>query len=206
MRLFVENYKKRDFNRIWLDLCRDDPGVKIVIRSYFRDYVENSRVLRPVLGEQEYELVQTITSDISNWIRKDLASKFGLMRESELTFVKTETTAEDLLILLISLWTRPDDVPCQPQVRVSVDFALELLGFGFRPGEVMNVRFEHVCLVVVRDPDNPDRTTLGLHGTAGVGRSGATWHRGLPCGGLLANRAISPNEFWNGGLRRLLVL
>ena len=40
---FIKTYKKReDFDQIWLDLCRDDPDVKVVIRSYFRDYVETS--------------------------------------------------------------------------------------------------------------------------------------------------------------------
>ncbi|KAL2173626.1 uncharacterized protein P884DRAFT_317519 [Thermothelomyces heterothallicus CBS 202.75] len=45
IRLFVKTYKKRDFDQIWLDLCRDD-----------------LEVTRPVLGEEEYESVQTITA------------------------------------------------------------------------------------------------------------------------------------------------
>ncbi|KAL2260127.1 hypothetical protein VTK26DRAFT_5966 [Humicola hyalothermophila] len=65
-------------------------------------------------------------ADISNWIRKDLASKYRLMRETELTFVKAETTAEDLLLLLEPLWTRAEDVPCRPQVCVFMHWALEL--------------------------------------------------------------------------------
>lgn len=68
---FVETYKKQqDFDQIWLGLCRDDPEVKVVIRSYFRDFVEASYTARPVLGEQEYEVVQTITATktvIEHW-------------------------------------------------------------------------------------------------------------------------------------------
>jgi hypothetical protein len=68
---FIETYKKRlDFDQIWLDLCRDDPGSKAVIRSYFRDFVETSQTVRPVLGEEEYEVVQTITTTqtvITQW-------------------------------------------------------------------------------------------------------------------------------------------
>ncbi|KAK4136473.1 hypothetical protein BT67DRAFT_359278, partial [Trichocladium antarcticum] len=55
---------------IWLDLCRDNPEAKVIIRSYFRDYVENSQIARPVLREEEYEVVQTITTTrtmISHW-------------------------------------------------------------------------------------------------------------------------------------------
>ncbi|KAL2138139.1 hypothetical protein VTI28DRAFT_7389 [Corynascus sepedonium] len=155
-----DELEKRDFNQLWLDLCRDDQEAKAVIRSYFRDYVETSQTVRPALGPQEYEVVQTITTtktviehwkhlvgeadntilrpmrrkqphnhalwklrwdrgepkdrlvaDITNWIRKDLAQTFGLRRESDLTFVKVETMAEDILLLLDVLWTRPEDRP-----------------------------------------------------------------------------------------------
>ncbi|KAK4103744.1 hypothetical protein N658DRAFT_494232, partial [Parathielavia hyrcaniae] len=67
---FIETYKKRDFKQIWLDLCQDDPEAKAAIRSYLRDYVENSQTTRPVLGEQEFEYVQTITCTttvITHW-------------------------------------------------------------------------------------------------------------------------------------------
>ncbi|KAL2139235.1 hypothetical protein VTI28DRAFT_5495 [Corynascus sepedonium] len=70
MQYFVETFKKHDFDQIWLGLCRDDPKSKAVIRSYFRDYVESSQTTRPILGEKEYEVVQTITTTrtvISRW-------------------------------------------------------------------------------------------------------------------------------------------
>ncbi|KAK3896336.1 hypothetical protein C8A05DRAFT_40171, partial [Staphylotrichum tortipilum] len=208
MQLFVRTIKMRDFDQVWLGLCRDDPDAKAVIRSYFRDYIESSRVTRPVLGDEEYEVVQTITctrtpithwknlvaeadntilramrreepdnhelwklrwdrgepkdrpvADISNWIRKGLADMFGLMRESELSFEKDETTADDLLMLLDTLWTRAKDVPCQPQYRVAVHWTLVLAGFGFRPGSLMKFRYKHVRLLVVRDPES-GQTTL----------------------------------------------
>lgn len=43
---------------------------KAVIQSYFGDYVENSQTARPVLGEEEFEIVQTFTTTkttISHW-------------------------------------------------------------------------------------------------------------------------------------------
>jgi hypothetical protein len=83
-----------------------------------------------------------------------------LIRESALTFVKAETTAEDLLLLLDTLWTRSEDIPCRPQVRVSVHWTLVMAGFGFRPGSLMNFLYKHVRLLVVRDPENDNRTTL----------------------------------------------
>ncbi len=67
---FIETFKKRNFEQVWTGLCRNDPDAKVAIRSYLRDYVETSQTLRPVLGEQEYELVQTITctgSVIEHW-------------------------------------------------------------------------------------------------------------------------------------------
>lgn len=83
-----------------------------------------------------------------------------MIREEQLTFVKAETTADDLLLLLDTLWTRAEDVQCAPQVRFSVHWALVLAGFGFRPGELMNTLFKHVQLLVVRDEENPNQKTL----------------------------------------------
>lgn len=59
---FIETYKKQDFDKTWLGLCQDDPEAKNTIRSFFRDYIESSQTTRPVLGEEEYETVQTITT------------------------------------------------------------------------------------------------------------------------------------------------
>ncbi|KAK4099790.1 hypothetical protein N658DRAFT_487380 [Parathielavia hyrcaniae] len=197
---FIETYKKRDFNQIWLDLCQDDPEAKAAIRSYLRDYVEISQTTGPVLGEQEFEYVQTITSTTTvithwrilvayadnmilrpmrrddpaadetrrprqlvevevEWIRKDLAARFSLIRESELTFEKVETTADDVLMLLDTLWTRAEDVPCKPQYRIALHWTLILAGLGFRPGSLMRFCSKHVRLSVIRDLNN-GRTTL----------------------------------------------
>ena len=67
---FIEVYKQRDFEQIWIGLCQDDPGAKGAIRSYLRDYVENSQTTRPVLGDKESEVIQTITTTktvIEHW-------------------------------------------------------------------------------------------------------------------------------------------
>jgi hypothetical protein len=54
--------KKKNFEQLRLDLCQNKPDAKKIIQSYFLDYVRSSRTLRPVLGEQESECVQTITT------------------------------------------------------------------------------------------------------------------------------------------------
>ncbi|KAL2127996.1 hypothetical protein VTI74DRAFT_9856 [Chaetomium olivicolor] len=62
MRLFIETYKNRDFDQIWLGLFQDNSEARVVIRSYFCDYIESSQTARPVLGEQKYKVVQMITA------------------------------------------------------------------------------------------------------------------------------------------------
>ncbi|KAL2197422.1 hypothetical protein P885DRAFT_60037 [Corynascus similis CBS 632.67] len=67
---FVKTFKKQEFGQIWLGLCCDNPKSEAVIRSYFCDYVEGTQTTRPVLREQEYEVVQTITTTrtvITRW-------------------------------------------------------------------------------------------------------------------------------------------
>lgn len=67
---FVKTFKKQEFGHIWLGLCCDNPKSEAVIRSYFCDYVEGTQTTRPVLREQEYEVVQTITTTrtvITRW-------------------------------------------------------------------------------------------------------------------------------------------
>lgn len=75
----------------------------------------------------------------------------GLTREQ--TFVKKEATAEDVALVLRTLWTRAEDIPCDPVTRVSFHNTL-LLGAicGFRPGVLENLKYRQVTLEVVRDP------------------------------------------------------
>ncbi|KAH6847506.1 hypothetical protein B0I37DRAFT_354242 [Chaetomium sp. MPI-CAGE-AT-0009] len=128
-----------------------------VLREKRREDPDNSRLwkLRWDPGEQTDRPV----ADISN----HLAEKYGLIREYELTFKKVETTSDDLLVLLDTLWTRAEDVPCQPECRASLHFTLILAGFGFRPGSVMRIRYKHVRLFVVRDPCRPGERTLAAN-------------------------------------------
>ncbi|KAK3900715.1 hypothetical protein C8A05DRAFT_35625, partial [Staphylotrichum tortipilum] len=76
--------------------------------------------LRWDLGEPKDRPV----ADISNWIRKEMKEEFDLIPESKLSIKKHETTADDLLMLLDTLWTRAEHVPCLPLVRVSVHWTL----------------------------------------------------------------------------------
>ncbi|KAH8751077.1 hypothetical protein F5883DRAFT_386752, partial [Diaporthe sp. PMI_573] len=79
------------------------------------------------------------------------AEDMGLTREQ--TFVKKEATAEDVALVLRTLWTRAEDIPCDPVTRVSFHNTL-LLGAicGFRPGVLENLKYRQVTLLVLRDP------------------------------------------------------
>ncbi|KAK4118961.1 hypothetical protein N657DRAFT_675226 [Parathielavia appendiculata] len=131
-----------------------------VLREKRREDPDNSRLwkLRWDPGKQTDRPV----ADISNYIRKNLAEKYGLIRESELTFKKVETTSDDLLVLLNTLWTRAEDVPCQPESRASLHFTLILAGFGFRPGSLLRICYnvKDLRLFVVRDPHHLGEMTL----------------------------------------------
>jgi hypothetical protein len=83
-----------------------------------------------------------------------------LIPETELSFEKTEATAEDLLRLLDTLRMRAEHIPCKPQVRSSGQWSLLLAGFGFRPCEVVKTLFKHARLLVVRDDAKPTQRTL----------------------------------------------
>jgi len=67
---FINTFTKYDLDQLWLDLCLDKLEAKNAIRAFFRDYIESAQATRPVLGEEEYETVQTITTTktaISYW-------------------------------------------------------------------------------------------------------------------------------------------
>ncbi|OCK91338.1 uncharacterized protein K441DRAFT_223485 [Cenococcum geophilum 1.58] len=55
--------------------------------------------------------------EISRWIFHTLAKELNLA--ITLTFEKIEATAEDVIVLLNTLWERADDIFCQPRTRLS---------------------------------------------------------------------------------------
>lgn len=60
----------------------------------------------------------------------------------EQTFVEKEATAEDIVLLIKTLWRRADDIPCSPLLRISFHNMLLLAGIGgFRPGILVNIKY-----------------------------------------------------------------
>jgi len=46
---------------------------------------------------------------------------------------KVEVTAKYLLVLLDMLWSRAEDIPCNPKARIDLHATLIPAGFGFKP-------------------------------------------------------------------------
>lgn len=68
-------------------------------------------------------------------------------------FEKKEATAEDIALILQTLWRRAEDIPCTPLTRLSFHAMLLLAAIGgFRPGVVENIKYRQVSIQIVRDP------------------------------------------------------
>ena len=89
----------------------------------------------------------------------------GLSRDQ--MFGKKEATAEDVALILQTLWQRADDIPCAPLSRLSFHAMLLLAASGgFRPGVVENVKYRQVSIQMVRDPKTQETrlvATITLH-------------------------------------------
>lgn len=93
----------------------------------------------------------TFTDRILQWIDETLVPKHSLSREQ--TFNKVAATEEDILIYLRTLWSRAEDIPCSADERVAFHCILIMAGTcGFRPGTMMNLKYEQVAMLAVRDP------------------------------------------------------
>lgn len=80
----------------------------------------------------------------------------GLSRNQ--MFVKKEATAEDIALILQTLWQRAEDIPCTPITRVSFHAMLLLAAIGgFRPGVVENVKYKQVSIRVLRHPKTHEK-------------------------------------------------
>ncbi|KAK4206080.1 hypothetical protein QBC37DRAFT_393662 [Rhypophila decipiens] len=101
---------------------------------------------------------------ISDWIAGDLSNKYNLNREQRT--VKREATAEDVMMVLDTLWSRAADIPCEPRARVAFHSLVILCSLGFRGGVTMNFCYKDVELQVVRGLDDAKSTLfarLTLH-------------------------------------------
>jgi len=79
-----------------------------------------------------------------------MSDEFELNRKQ--SFEKREATVEDILLILNVLWRRPHDIPCTPDERHAFHAAVIMAGLGFRPGSVINMRYEQVKLYVAPNP------------------------------------------------------
>ncbi|CAJ2503213.1 Uu.00g106070.m01.CDS01 [Anthostomella pinea] len=91
---------------------------------------------------------------ISKWIEEELPDLVDL--NCKQSFEKKEMTPEDIMVLLGTFWTQARHIPCLPQTRVTFHCAILIAGIdGFRPGEVMNLKYRQVAFELVRDPRDP---------------------------------------------------
>ncbi|KAF4955438.1 hypothetical protein FGADI_4548 [Fusarium gaditjirri] len=89
--------------------------------------------------------------DIGKWIVTE-AENWDLSLEQ--SFEKSESTTEDILRLLQTLWKRAADIPCTKEHRLSFHNAIILLGIGgWRSKSVLDLQYEDVEIARVRDPE-----------------------------------------------------
>ncbi|KAI8681927.1 C2H2-type domain-containing protein [Fusarium keratoplasticum] len=85
-----------------------------------------------------------------------LADRLGLTRRQQ--FVKKETTAEDLLLVLQTVWERASDIPCKPSQRVSFSGNVILGGIGgWRYESLRRVKYKDIEVGWLRDPADPTK-------------------------------------------------
>ncbi|KAH7123438.1 hypothetical protein B0J13DRAFT_612184 [Dactylonectria estremocensis] len=89
---------------------------------------------------------------IARWL-PELAIELNLSLGQ--SFEKKEATEEDVMLILTTLWTRPQDIPCSPKVRAAFHAAV-LLGAigGWRPASLVQVKYRDVEIGWLRDPDD----------------------------------------------------
>ncbi|KAL6887140.1 hypothetical protein HDV57DRAFT_349635 [Trichoderma longibrachiatum] len=88
-----------------------------------------------------------------------LSRRLGLSLKQ--TFTKREFTIQDILSVVDNLWVAAKDIICTPSIRMAYHCAVLLCGFGgWRPGSVVDLKYEDVLLAWVRDPQNPQKVGL----------------------------------------------
>ncbi|KAI1340623.1 hypothetical protein F5Y15DRAFT_45409 [Xylariaceae sp. FL0016] len=93
---------------------------------------------------------------ISKWIESEAADVLGLTRQQ--TFEKKEMTPEDIMILLGTFWKQAEHITCSPKTRLAFHTAIVIAGIGgFRPGEILNLKYKQVAFELVRDPNEPTK-------------------------------------------------
>ena len=83
---------------------------------------------------------------------------------TEQTFVKQETTAEDISLFLDTLWTRSADIPLTATKRVSFHTYVLIAGLGgFRNGSILGLPYSQVRFALVQNPSDPSSSKLVVH-------------------------------------------
>ncbi|KXJ86485.1 hypothetical protein Micbo1qcDRAFT_140131 [Microdochium bolleyi] len=145
---------------IWKSLCmRADSTVLLNKRA---ENAQNAQMYilhtkKNVVGRQHGEVRK-----ITEWIERKLAVDFDLRYDQ--TFEKKEMTLEDIMCFLQVLWEHAQHIRCSPQTRLSVHLMILLAGItGFRPCEVLGLKYSQVKLEVVRSPRRPQERSLVAH-------------------------------------------
>ncbi|KAI3326529.1 hypothetical protein HD806DRAFT_410130 [Xylariaceae sp. AK1471] len=93
------------------------------------------------------------------WIFTELAVEIGL--DTNPAYQKIAMTGTDVGVALQTLWSRANDIPCNPETRVSFHAIIVLAAIGgFRPGTLLNLTFSQFQVAVVRNPTNSARTQI----------------------------------------------
>ncbi|KAF5018840.1 hypothetical protein F66182_9169 [Fusarium sp. NRRL 66182] len=102
--------------------------------------------------------------EVGKWISTQ-AKVWNLSLEQ--SFEKVETTTEDLLLLLHTLWNREVDITCSAEHRVAFHSAVILLGVGgWRSMSILNLKYEDVEIARVKDPETGKTdlvATIAIH-------------------------------------------
>ncbi|KAI6310931.1 hypothetical protein MCOR34_006176 [Pyricularia oryzae] len=83
------------------------------------------------------------------WIASDLANELELTKKQ--TFVKVAATTADILIVLMTLWTRANDIPCDRETRVAFHARILLASMGgFRRGTLDKLKYSQIKMHLSR--------------------------------------------------------
>ncbi|KAL5900173.1 hypothetical protein ACKVWC_011469 [Pyricularia oryzae] len=86
---------------------------------------------------------------ISHWIASDLANELELTKKQ--TFVKVAATTADILVVLMTLWTRANDIPCDRETRVAFHARILLASMGgFRRGTLDKLKYSQIKMHLSR--------------------------------------------------------
>lgn len=88
-------------------------------------------------------------TNYGQWIASDLANELELTKKQ--TFVKVAATTADILVVLMTLWTRANDIPCDRETRVAFHARILLASMGgFRRGTLDKLKYSQIKMHLSR--------------------------------------------------------